>query len=71
MFSCLMRDLRYLLRLLRVIFQATSVAVSEKSVLKLSLDHGKMMGLLKPNDKVVVFQKILDSSVVRIVEFED
>ncbi|KAJ8449791.1 hypothetical protein Cgig2_001447 [Carnegiea gigantea] len=50
---------------------ATSVAVSEQSVLKLSLDHGKMMGLLKPNDKVVVFQKILDSSVVRIVEFED
>lgn len=50
---------------------ATSVAVSEESVLKLSLDHGKMMGLLKPNDKVVVFQKILDSSVVRIVEFEE
>ncbi|KAL2895887.1 Pyruvate kinase 1 cytosolic [Bienertia sinuspersici] len=45
--------------------------VSEESVLKLALHHGKNMGLLRPNDKVVVFQKIGDSSVVKVVEFDD
>lgn len=45
--------------------------VTEESVLKLALHHGRMMGLLKSNDKVVVFQKIGDSSVVKVVEFDD
>lgn len=44
--------------------------IDEESVLKLALHHGKMKGLLKPGDKVVVFQKIGDSSVVKIVEFD-
>ncbi|CAO2822310.1 unnamed protein product [Amaranthus hypochondriacus] len=45
--------------------------VSEESVLKLALHHGKLLGLLRPKDKVVVFQKVGDSSVVKIVEFDD
>ncbi|KAF3442516.1 hypothetical protein FNV43_RR16432 [Rhamnella rubrinervis] len=49
---------------------ATSGGSSEESGLKLAFDHGKSMGLLKPNDQVVVFQKIGDSSVVKIVEFQ-
>ncbi|THG06018.1 hypothetical protein TEA_021336 [Camellia sinensis var. sinensis] len=50
---------------------ATSGGSSEESGLKLALDHGKSVGLLKPNDQVVVFQKIGDSSVVKIVALED
>lgn len=52
------------------IFQANIGVIDEESVLKLALHHGKMKGLLKPGDKVVVFQKIGDSSVVKIVEFD-
>lgn len=52
--------------------EAASIGVvNEESVLKLALHHGKIMGLLRPKDKVVVFQKIGDSSVVKIVEFDD
>ncbi|XAR68431.1 Pyruvate kinase [Bertholletia excelsa] len=50
---------------------ATSGGSSEESGLKLALDHGKSVGLLKPNDQVVVFQKIGDSSVVKIVAIRD
>lgn len=50
---------------------ATSGGSSEESGLKLALNHGKSVGLLKPNDQVVVFQKIGDSSVVKIVVFQD
>ncbi|XP_010269337.1 PREDICTED: pyruvate kinase 2, cytosolic-like [Nelumbo nucifera] len=48
----------------------TSGVSSEESGLKLAFDHGKSVGLLKPNDQVVVFQKIGDSSVVKIVELQ-
>ncbi|KAJ8759966.1 hypothetical protein K2173_010822 [Erythroxylum novogranatense] len=47
---------------------ATLGGSSEESGLKFALDHGKSLGLLKPNDQIVVFQKIGDSSVVKIVE---
>lgn len=50
--------------------QATSGGSSEESGLKLALEHGKSMGLLKPKDQVVVFQKIGDSSVVKIVALQ-
>ncbi|KAL6987262.1 pyruvate kinase [Sarracenia purpurea var. burkii] len=50
---------------------ATSGRSSEESGLKLALDHGKSMGLLKHNDQVVVFQKIGDSSVVKIIALQD
>ncbi|KAH9620886.1 hypothetical protein KSS87_011243 [Heliosperma pusillum] len=45
--------------------------INEDSVLKLALDHGKKMGLLRHNDMVVVFQKIGDSSVAKIVQFQE
>lgn len=51
--------------------QATSGGSSEEWGLKFALDHGRSMGWLKPNDRVVVFQKIGDSSVAKIVEFQD
>ncbi|XP_052188991.1 pyruvate kinase 1, cytosolic-like [Diospyros lotus] len=49
---------------------ATSGGSSEESGLKIALNHGKSVGLLKPNDQVVVFQKIGDSSVFKIVVLE-
>ncbi|XP_043702279.1 pyruvate kinase 2, cytosolic-like isoform X2 [Telopea speciosissima] len=50
---------------------ATSGRATEESGLKLALNHGKSVGLVKPNDQIVVFQKIGDSSVVKIVELGD
>ncbi|XP_068649072.1 pyruvate kinase 2, cytosolic-like [Aristolochia californica] len=44
---------------------------SEESSLALALSHGKMVGLLKPNDRVVVFQKIGDSAVFKVIEVCD
>lgn len=49
----------------------TSGSFGEKYALRLALDYGKAAGLLKTHDKVVVFEKIGDSSVVKIVELED
>ncbi|EOY09026.1 Pyruvate kinase family protein isoform 1 [Theobroma cacao] len=46
------------------------MATSGELGLKLALDHGKSVGLLKPDDQAVVFQKIGDSSVVKIVQLE-
>ncbi|KAK6232104.1 hypothetical protein SCA6_002177 [Theobroma cacao] len=46
------------------------MATSGELGLKLALDHGKSVGLLKPNDQAVVFQKIGDLSVVKIVQLE-
>ena len=46
-------------------------ATSGELGLKLALDHGKSVGLLKPKDQAVVFQKVGDSSVVKIVQLED
>ncbi|XVF56264.1 hypothetical protein PTKIN_Ptkin06aG0105200 [Pterospermum kingtungense] len=46
------------------------MATSGELGLKLALDHGKSVGLLKPNDQAVVFQKIGDSSVVKIVQLD-
>lgn len=50
--------------------QATLGESSEEAGLKLAYSHGKSLGLLKPNDQVVVFEKVGDSSVVKIVEYE-
>ncbi|EFJ14750.1 hypothetical protein SELMODRAFT_234443 [Selaginella moellendorffii] len=46
---------------------STSNAANEL-VLKMAIEHGKMAGCIKANDRVVVCQKIGDSSVVRIVD---
>ncbi|XP_057983105.1 pyruvate kinase 2, cytosolic-like [Malania oleifera] len=50
---------------------ATAQGSGEEPRLKLALNYGKSVGLLKHNDQVVVFQKVGDSSVVKIVEIHD
>ncbi|KAF3775380.1 Pyruvate kinase 2 [Nymphaea thermarum] len=44
---------------------------TEESGLALALEHGKNAGLVKPHDRIVVFEKIGDSSVVKIVEVDN
>ncbi|KAL0303425.1 UNVERIFIED_CONTAM: Pyruvate kinase, cytosolic [Sesamum radiatum] len=52
-------------------FEAEPVSATNESVLKVALDHGKAVGLIKPHDRVVVCQKVGDASVVKIIELED
>ncbi|CAK7325332.1 unnamed protein product [Dovyalis caffra] len=51
--------------------QAEPKNVTNESVLKVALDHGKASGFIKPHDRVVVCQKLGDSYVVKIIELED
>ncbi|XP_059667505.1 pyruvate kinase 1, cytosolic [Cornus florida] len=50
---------------------AESTSATNESVLKVALDHGKASGVIKSHDRVVVCQKVGDSSVVKIIELED
>ncbi|KAK4283967.1 hypothetical protein QN277_000863 [Acacia crassicarpa] len=50
---------------------AESTSGTNESILKVALDHGKAFGIIKPHDRVVVCQKLGDSSVVKIIELED
>ncbi|GLT69322.1 hypothetical protein SLA2020_414810 [Shorea laevis] len=50
---------------------AESTSATNDSVLKVALDHGKASGVIKSHDRVVVCQKVGDSSVVKIIELED
>lgn len=50
---------------------ATSGSSNEELGMKVALDHGKAIGLLKIHDQVVVFEKIGDSSLVKIVSIQD
>ncbi|XP_010278268.1 PREDICTED: pyruvate kinase 1, cytosolic [Nelumbo nucifera] len=50
---------------------AESTNATNESVLKVALDHGKVSGVIKSHDRVVVCQKVGDSSVVKIIELED
>jgi hypothetical protein len=56
---------------LHCIFQAESTSATNESVLKVALDHGKASGVIKSHDRVVVCQKVGDSSVVKIIELDD
>ncbi|KAG6482194.1 hypothetical protein ZIOFF_058825 [Zingiber officinale] len=47
------------------------INLKEEVALKLALDYGRSVGILKPYDRAVIFEKIGDSAVVKIVEFED
>jgi len=51
--------------------QAESTNATNESVLKVALDHGKVSGVIKSHDRVVVCQKVGDASVVKIIELED
>nr|CBX25394.1 hypothetical_protein [Oryza brachyantha] len=50
---------------------AESTSATNESVLKVALDHGKASGVIKSHDRVVVCQKVGDSSVVKILELDD
>ncbi|MED6111027.1 hypothetical protein PIB30_048601 [Stylosanthes scabra] len=50
---------------------AESTSATNESILKVALDHGKAMGIIKSHDRVVVCQKLGDASVVKIIELED
>ncbi|KAF7145586.1 pyruvate kinase 1, cytosolic [Rhododendron vialii] len=50
---------------------AESTNSTNESVLKVALDHGKASGVIKSHDRVVICQKVGDSSVVKIIELED
>ncbi|KAG5574833.1 hypothetical protein H5410_054967 [Solanum commersonii] len=50
---------------------ADSTNATDESILKVALDHGKTAGVIKPHDRVVVFQKVGDASVVKIIELEN
>ncbi|XP_076943960.1 pyruvate kinase 1, cytosolic-like [Bidens hawaiensis] len=50
---------------------AESTGATNESVLKVALDHGRSIGVIKPHDRVVVCQKVGDDSVVKIIELED
>ncbi|KAH9550425.1 hypothetical protein CY35_10G071800 [Sphagnum magellanicum] len=43
---------------------------SNESILKVALDHGKAAGIVKSHDRIVVCQKVGDSSLVKIIELE-
>lgn len=51
--------------------QAESTSATNESVLKVALDHGKVSGVIKSHDRVVVCQKVGDASVVKIIELDD
>ncbi|KAK9153802.1 hypothetical protein Sjap_001282 [Stephania japonica] len=51
--------------------QAESRSHTNESILKVTLDHGRSSGLIKPHDRVVVCQKIGDASVVKVLVVED
>ncbi|XP_062091899.1 pyruvate kinase 1, cytosolic-like [Humulus lupulus] len=50
---------------------AESTNATNESILKVALEHGKATGVIKSHDRVVVCQKIGDTSVVKILELED
>lgn len=54
-----------------MLYQAESTSATNESVLKVALDHGKALGIIKSHDRVVVCQKLGDASVVKIIELED
>ncbi|GAB2233629.1 hypothetical protein Droror1_Dr00002856 [Drosera rotundifolia] len=53
------------------ISKAESTNTTNESVLKLALEHRKASITIKSHDRVVVCQKVGDSSVVKIIELED
>ncbi|EFJ37017.1 hypothetical protein SELMODRAFT_140876 [Selaginella moellendorffii] len=50
---------------------AESNSTTNESILRVALDHGKVAGIIKPHDRIVVCQKLGDSSVVKIIELDD
>lgn len=49
---------------------AESSVPTNETLLKLALDRGKELGIMKPHDRIVVVQKMGESFVVKIVEID-
>ena len=54
-----------------IVMQAESANATNETVLKVALDHGKALEIIKSHDRIVVCQKVGDASVVKIIELED
>ncbi|KAK1276071.1 hypothetical protein QJS04_geneDACA010060 [Acorus gramineus] len=50
---------------------AESTNATNESVLKVALDYGKVSGVIKSHDRVVICQKLGDASVIKIIELEE
>jgi len=54
------------------LYQAeTGGLTKEEYGIKLALNYGRSVGIIKPYDRVIIFEKIGDSSVVKIIECDD
>ncbi|KAM3293453.1 hypothetical protein ACQJBY_036796 [Aegilops geniculata] len=49
----------------------TGGLTKEEYGIKLALNYGRSVGIIKPYDRVIIFEKIGDSSVVKIIECDD
>ncbi|KAM2004031.1 hypothetical protein ACFX15_027526 [Malus domestica] len=50
---------------------AEATGATNESILKIALDHGRVAGVIKSHDRVVICQKVGDTSVIKIIELED
>ncbi|KAB2627063.1 pyruvate kinase [Pyrus ussuriensis x Pyrus communis] len=50
---------------------AETTGATNESILKIALDHGRVAGVVKSHDRVVICQKVGDASVIKIIELED
>ncbi|MFS7981670.1 putative pyruvate kinase [Helianthus anomalus] len=48
-----------------------STGATNETILKVALDHGRNIGVIKPHDRVVGCQKVGDDFVVKIIELEN
>ncbi|MFS7984001.1 putative pyruvate kinase [Helianthus anomalus] len=55
----------------RNFLQTESTGATNETVLKVALDHGRNIGVIKPHDRVVGCQKVGDDFVVKIIELEN
>lgn len=67
---CVAINLPYARSLLRLggAPQADSDSSTNETVLKLAMEKGRAMGIMRPHDRVVIVQKLGDSFVVKIIE---
>ncbi|VAH93273.1 unnamed protein product [Triticum turgidum subsp. durum] len=49
----------------------TGGLTKEEYGIKLALNYGRSVGIIRPYDRVIIFEKIGDSSVVKIIECDD
>lgn len=60
--------MRSLVELLSEVLQADTKVSTNETVLRIAMEKGRAMGIIRVHDRVVVVQKIGDSFVVKIIE---